>query len=89
MTYHPNEKLVIAHTADSASEALVIRGLLESAGIHSPGSASSDPFPLNEPPEGTHGTEIFVRESQLAEAQKLISDATAKGRSAEATDAGS
>jgi hypothetical protein len=72
MSYHPDEKLVIAHTAESASEAMVIRGLLESAGIHSPGSVSSDPFPLNEPPEGSHGTEIFVRESQAAEAQRVI-----------------
>jgi hypothetical protein len=72
MTYHPDEKLVIAHTADSASEAMVIRGLLESAGIHSLGSASADPFPLNETPEGAQDTEIFVRESQAAEAQEII-----------------
>ncbi len=84
MTYHPDEKLVIAHTADTASEAMVIRGLLESAGIHSPGSASSDPFPLNEAPEGTHGPEIFVRESQAAEAKKLIAE-YAKGNAAEAS----
>jgi hypothetical protein len=74
MTYHPDEKLVIAHTAESASEAMVIRGLLESAGIHSLGADSSDPFPMNEPPEGSQDTEIFVRESQLAEAKKIISD---------------
>jgi hypothetical protein len=83
MTYHPDEKLVIAHTADSASEAMVIRGLLESAGIHSPGSASSDPFPLNEPPEGSHGTEIFVRESQAAAAQQIIAQYS-KGNAAAA-----
>jgi hypothetical protein len=87
MTYHPDEKLVIAYTAESASEAMVIRGLLESAGINSPGSASSDPFPLNEAPEGTHGAEIFVRESQLAEAKRIISE-SAKGNAA-AADTGS
>jgi hypothetical protein len=86
MTFHPDDKLVIAHTAESASEAMVIRGLLESAGIHSPGSASSDPFPLNEPPEGSHGTEIFVRESQAAEAQRIIAE-YAKGNAA-AADSG-
>jgi hypothetical protein len=83
MTYHPDEKLVIAHTAESASEAMVIRGLLEYAGIHALASATSDPFPLNEPLEGSQDTEIFVRESQLAEAKKIISDA-AKGNAAAA-----
>ena len=83
MTYHSDEKLVIAHTADSASEAMVIRGLLESAGIHALGSESADPFPLNEAPEGTHGAEIFVRESQAAEAQKIIAQ-YAKGNAASA-----
>ena len=87
MTYHPDEKLVIAHTAESASEAMVIRGLLESAGIHSLGADSSDPFPLNEPPEGSQDTEIFVRESQLAEARKIISE-SARGN-ASAADSGS
>ena len=86
MTYHPDEKLVVAYTAGSVSEAMVIRGLLESAGIHSPGSASTDPFPLNEAPEGTHGPEIFVRESQLAEAKKIIAE-SAKGN-ATAADSG-
>jgi hypothetical protein len=84
MTYHPDEKLVVAHTADTASEAMVIRGLLESAGIHSPEFGSADPFPLNEAPEGTHGPEILVRESQAAEAKKLIAE-YAKGNAAEAS----
>lgn len=74
MTYHPDEKLVIAHTAGSASEAMVIRGLLQSAGIHALGSDSADPFPLNDPPEGSQDTEIFVRESQAAEARKIIAE---------------
>ena len=87
MPYHPDEKLVIAHTAETASEAMVIRGLLESAGIHSSGSSSSDPFPLNEPPEGSHGTEIYVRESQAAEAQRIIAE-YAQGN-ADAAGAGS
>src|SRR5579864_5030432 len=60
MTYHPDEKLVIAHTAESASEAMVIRGLLESAGIHSLGADSSDPFPLNDPPPKVPRTQKFL-----------------------------
>lgn len=83
MSYHPDEKLVIAHTAESVSEAMVIRGLLESAGIHSLGSAAADPFPLNESPEGSQDTEIFVRESQAAEAKKIIAE-YAKGNAAPA-----
>ncbi len=71
---YSNEKVVIAHVADNATEALVIRGLLQSKGIHSPGSVSTDPFPIPEQPEGPHNVEIFVLESQAAEAQKIIAE---------------
>jgi hypothetical protein len=74
MSYHPDERIVVAHIASTAAEAMVIRGLLESSGIHSPGSTSSDPFPLNDPPEGPHGAEIYVRESQVEEARSLIAE---------------
>jgi hypothetical protein len=73
---HVNEALVVAHVAENATEALVIRGLLQSAGIDSPGSVSSDPFPIPENPEGPHGTEIFVLESQVEEARKVIAEYT-------------
>ena len=73
---HVEEALVVAHVADNATEALVIRGLLQSAGIESPGSVSSDPFPIPENPEGPHGTEIFVLESQVDEARKIIAEYT-------------
>ena len=56
---YSNEKVVIAHVAENATEALVIRGLLESAGIQSPGSVSTDPFPIPENPEGPHN-KIFA-----------------------------
>lgn len=68
------DRVIIAHTAGTPAEAMVIRGLLESAGIHSPGSVSSDPFPLRDVPEGTHGVEIYVLESQADEARRLIAD---------------
>jgi hypothetical protein len=51
---------------------MVIRGLLESEGISSPGSVSHDPFPLRETPEGTHGVEVYVLESRAEEAKKII-----------------
>ncbi len=54
------------------AEAMVIRSLLQSAGIRSPGSVSMDPFPLREAPEGTHGEEIVVMESEAKTAKEVI-----------------
>ena len=71
-----HEPFVVVFAATTASEALVVRGLLQSAGIDSPGSVSSDPFPIPENPEGPHGTEIFVLESQVEEARKVIEEYT-------------
>jgi hypothetical protein len=68
------EGSVVVHHAGTSTEALIIRGLLESAGIRSPASVSSDPFPLREPPEGMQGTEIVVLESQAEEARRIIAD---------------
>jgi len=65
---------VIVHTAGTAAEAMVIRSLLESAGIRTLESVSSDPFPLNEPHEGFHGAEIRVPESEADEARRVISE---------------
>ena len=73
---HVDEPLVVAHTAENATEAMVIRGLLQSAGIDSPGSVSSDPFPIPQNPEGPHGTEIFVLESQVEKARQIIEEYT-------------
>jgi hypothetical protein len=69
---HDRERVVIAYTAGTAAEAMVIRGLLESAGIHSPAPGSADPFPLREAPKGTHGNEICVCESQAEVARRII-----------------
>jgi len=80
--YHPEERVVVVHTAATTAEAMVIRGLLESAGIDSPGSATSDPFPMNEAPD-MHGVEIYARESQADEARSVISE-FAKGNAATA-----
>lgn len=35
---------------------------------------TADPFPLNEPAEGTHGVEIYVLESQREDARRLIDE---------------
>jgi hypothetical protein len=71
---HSNERVVVAHVADSATEAMVIRSLLESAGIATPGSVSTDPFPIPEDPENPHNLEILVLESQADEARKVIAE---------------
>lgn len=79
---HPShERVIVAHTAGTTAEAMVIRSLLESAGIQSPGSVSTDPFPLREPPEGTHGVEIFVLESQLEDTRRIIAAHLTSGAS--------
>lgn len=73
MTKHPeNERVVVAYTAGSLAEALVIRSLLESNGILSPDPVAADPFPMNEPPGGTLGTEVYTLESQAEEARRII-----------------
>lgn len=72
--HHNGERVVNVHTAGSSTEAMVIRALLESAGIHSPGPVTSDPFPMRDPPEGTHGVEVYVLESQAKAAEDLIND---------------
>jgi Putative prokaryotic signal transducing protein len=66
------ERVVVAHTAESLAEAAVIRGLLESAGIQSPRGVQSDPFVLPNVPEGVHEVEIYVLESQVDHARRLI-----------------
>lgn len=68
------ERSVVVHYAATWTEALVIRGLLESAGIGSPAPTETDPFPLRETPKGTHGVEIQVLESQAEDARRIIGE---------------
>lgn len=77
-----SEPVVIAYKAESATEAMVIRSLLESAGISSPGSVSTDPFPIPENPESPHGVEIMVVESKADEARALIAEYQKSGGAA-------
>jgi hypothetical protein len=67
----PNEKLVKVFDSEDESEALVVKGLLESAGIDSDLASASllqDAFP------GMGGMVILVREEDAAEAQRLITE---------------
>jgi hypothetical protein len=84
MTENSAERVVVVHTAATTSEAMVIRGLLESAGISSPGSGSSDPFPVRDAPEGTHGVEVYALEPRAKEARKVIAEYL-KGNESSAT----
>jgi len=68
------ESVIVVHQAGTWTEAVVIRGLLESAGIASPAPTSTDPFPLREPPKGTHGVEILVLASQAEEARSILAE---------------
>jgi hypothetical protein len=69
-----HERVVVVHTAGTTDEAMVIRSLLESEGIASPGSSSTDPFPLRETPEGTHGVEVYALESRAEQAKRIIAE---------------
>ncbi len=65
----PNEKLVKAFDTKQENEAIVVQGLLESAGIESDLKsidAVQDMFP------GVGGTVILVREEDASEAEKII-----------------
>jgi len=73
-SHHSKGKVVVAYSAGNAEEAMVIRGLLASNGIYSPGSESTDPFPLNEPLDAGHGVDILVLESQADKARQLIEE---------------
>ena len=68
-TPNPNEKLVKVFDSEQETEVMVVKGLLESAGIESDLTsvdAVQDLFP------GVGGTVLLVREEDAAEAQRII-----------------
>ena len=68
---NPNEKLVRVFDTEQESEAMVVRGLLESAGIDSDLTsldAQQDILP------GVGGTVILVREEDAATARRVIEE---------------
>ncbi len=68
---NPNEKLVRVFDTEQESEAMVVRGLLESAGIDSDVTsldAQQDILP------GVGGTIILVREEDADKARNLIEE---------------
>jgi Putative prokaryotic signal transducing protein len=68
---NPNEKLVRVFDTEQESEAMVVRGLLESAGIESDMTAldaALDTFP------GVGGIILLVREEDAERARNLIEE---------------
>ncbi len=68
---NPNEKLVKVFDSEQESEALVVKGLLDSAGIDSDLTSASlvqDAFP------GLGGMLILVREEDAEEARRVIAE---------------
>jgi hypothetical protein len=68
------DPLVIVHHAGTSTEAMVIRGLLESAGIQVPDFTPGEPFPMHTPPAGMTDGDISVLSSQAEDAQRIIAD---------------
>jgi hypothetical protein len=67
----PNEKLVKVFDSEQESEAMVVKGLLDSAGIDSDLTSASlvqDTFP------GLGGMLILTREEDAAQARQVIAD---------------
>ena len=77
------ETIVIAHTARSWTEAVVVRGLLESAGIAATELGLGTPSPLPDLAPILYGIDIYVLESQLQKAQQLIAEHLAELESGE------
>ena len=68
---NPNEKLVRVFDTEQETEAMVVRGLLDSAGIE------ADITSLDAPQDilpGVGGSVILVREEDAAEARRLIEE---------------
>jgi Putative prokaryotic signal transducing protein len=82
-TPNPNEKLVKVFESESESEAMVVKGLLDSAGIDNDlmsGSLVQETFP------GLGGVVILVREEDAEQARQIIAESREALAAGEATD---
>jgi hypothetical protein len=66
----PNEKLIEVFESEQESEALIVRGLLESAGI----DALAQSIDVDQGLFPVGGVKILVREDQAGEARRLIAE---------------
>jgi len=79
----PNEKLVKVFDSEQESEAMVVKGLLDSAGIEN--DLKSGAF-LQEAFPGLGGMIILVREEDAEKARSLIADSRQPGAADEVDD---
>ena len=63
------ERIVVVYTASTWTEAMVVRGLLESAGIPSPALGDGNPPDLS---IALQGIEIYALDSQAEHARQVI-----------------
>jgi len=68
------DAVVIVHRATTSTEAMVIRGLLESAGLKVPDFSPGEPFPMHTPPAGMTDGDIAVLSSQAEDARRIIAE---------------
>jgi hypothetical protein len=66
-----DERIVVVYTAVTWIEAMVVRGLLESAGIPSPALGDGNP---TDPSLTLQGIEIYSLASQAEEAKRVIAE---------------
>jgi hypothetical protein len=69
-----HDALVMVHRATTSTEAMVIRGLLESAGLKVSDLSSAEPFPMHTMPGGMAEGDILVLSSQAEDARRIIAD---------------
>ena len=83
-----HDSTVIVHRATTSTEAMVIRGLLESAGLKVPDFSPGEPFPMHVPPAGMTDGDIVVLSSQADDARRIIADylTSEEGVEIESTD---
>lgn len=83
-----SDSLVIVHRATTSTEAMVIRGLLESAGLKVSDFSPGQPFPMHTPPAGMTDGDIAVLSSQAEDAKRIIADylSSEEGLEIESTD---
>jgi hypothetical protein len=82
-TPNPNEKLVKVFESESESEAMVVKGLLDSAGIDSDlmsGSLVQETFP------GLGGVVILVRDEDAEQARRIIAESRQGSGGGDTTD---
>jgi hypothetical protein len=68
------DAVVIIHRASTSTEAMVIRSVLESAGLKVPDFSPGEPFPMHVPPAGMTDADIVVLSSQAEDAKRIIAE---------------